>query len=100
MSGRSFAGVFRNRPVRERAIYAETRLPHIDYGWSPLAAYIDSDWKYIQAPRPELYDRNSDPQDRVDLVSSRPEIADALRSALAEMVAGDAAGRRGGRRAE
>ncbi len=47
-------------PPRELEIYAETRYPE-SFGWSPLAALRRGRLKYIEAPRPELYDLASDP---------------------------------------
>jgi choline-sulfatase len=41
--------------------YVETRQPWIAYGWSPLAAVRYGGWKYVAAPRTELYDLARDP---------------------------------------
>lgn len=39
----------------ERALYAESFAPLLDFGWSPLRAVRQGGWKYIDAPKPELY---------------------------------------------
>jgi len=44
----------------------ETIRPWASYGWSPLRAVRDGDWKLIVAPRPELYDLARDPGERSD----------------------------------
>jgi Flp pilus assembly protein TadD len=41
--------------------YVETRQPWLTYGWSPLRAVRHAGWKYVAAPRPELYDLARDP---------------------------------------
>src|SRR5690606_26087738 len=35
--------------------YAETLFPKINMGWTELRAVRTNRWKYIRAPRPELY---------------------------------------------
>ena len=39
----------------DRVLYAETFAPLLDFGWSPLRAVRHGGWKYIEAPKPELY---------------------------------------------
>ena len=50
------------RPRRAEPAYAESLLPLLHYGWSDLRALRDGRWKYIQAPRPELYDLEARPR--------------------------------------
>lgn len=45
----------------ERTLYAETFAPLLDFGWSPLRAVREGGWKYIDAPKPELYHVANDP---------------------------------------
>ncbi|MGD8330777.1 MAG: sulfatase-like hydrolase/transferase [Acidobacteriota bacterium] len=79
------------------AAYSETIIPLVEFGWSELRALRDGGFKYIAAPRPELYDLRTDPAERDDLMAddgataSAAQIAraDALALRLAEMVAGD-----------
>lgn len=56
--------------------YLETELPASNYGFAPLHGVVDGRWKYVAAPRPELYDLREDPSEGHDL--SR-EDADRLR---------------------
>ena len=60
--GRSFARVLQGaeQPVLIRC-YAETYLPLLEFGWSPLRSIREGRWKYIAAPEPELYDLTADP---------------------------------------
>jgi arylsulfatase A-like enzyme/Tfp pilus assembly protein PilF len=43
-----------------RALYAESFAPLFDFGWSPLKTIRDGEWKYIDAPKPELFHIASD----------------------------------------
>jgi hypothetical protein len=57
LAGRSLAAVLRGGPqLPETATYAESLTPRLHYGWSDLRALREGRWKYILAPRPELYD--------------------------------------------
>jgi choline-sulfatase len=55
-----------------RGIYAETFAPLLDFGWSPLRTLRSGDWKYIAAPKPELYDLAHDPGETRNLVREQP----------------------------
>ena len=70
--------------------YSETELPATAYGWSPLRAVSDHRWRYVAAPRPELYDFVADPAEARNLAAERPEDVRRLAAALA---ATDAAAR-------
>ena len=47
--------------------------------WAPLRALRDERYKLIDAPRPELYDLQSDPGESRNLYASEPQRARALR---------------------
>ena len=47
-------------------------MPLLHYGWSDLRAVRDGRWKYILAPRPELYDLETDPGELKNLVDADP----------------------------
>lgn len=88
LSGRSLAALLRGAPApAEAATYAESLLPLLHYGWSDLRVLREGRWKYIQAPRPELYDLENDPHELHDLASAEPARAVALRDALARRLA-------------
>jgi len=87
-NGRSLAPVLRGAaPIASDPAYAESLLPLLHYGWSDLRALRDGRWKYIQAPRPELYDLESDPGETRDLALAMPARAEALRNGLAAHLA-------------
>lgn len=88
-SGQSLAPVLRGTAsmAAPQPAYAESLLPLLHYGWSDLRALRDGRWKYIQAPRPELYDLEADPGETRDLAAAMPARAEALRNGLAAHLA-------------
>jgi arylsulfatase A-like enzyme/predicted TPR repeat methyltransferase len=70
------------RPAAEPA-YVETLQPWITYGWSPLFAVRQGGWKYVSAPRPELYDLELDPGETRNLFEKTPTRAAELAALLA-----------------
>jgi len=67
--------------------FSETWYPRYHYGWSELTAVRDGRYKFIAAPRRELYDTQTDPGELHDVAASNPRVADALERALADMTA-------------
>jgi len=61
-----------------RDLYAESFAPLLDFGWSPLHALRSRQWKYIEAPRPEIYDVVQDPGETRDLSKSEASSLAAL----------------------
>jgi choline-sulfatase len=71
----------------ERATYAESYYQYVLLGWSPLRAVRTARWKFIQAPRTELYDLQADPGERRNEVSARAGLVRGLAAALPPPVA-------------
>ncbi len=67
--------------------YSESWYPRFHYGWSELRAVRDGRYKFIQAPRRELYDLKTDPKELHNLAASDPARADTLERALRALVA-------------
>jgi choline-sulfatase len=83
MQGRSLLGqVLGKRSSQPSIGYAETLYPRNTFGWSDLAAWVEGNFKFIEAPRAELYDLASDPQEEANLYASRRALADGLRQKL------------------
>jgi len=83
LSGQSLVAALRGRPVpSEPLAYAETLVPLLHFGWSDLRAVRRGPWKYIQAPRPELYDLGADPKELNDLAGSQPSRVQGMKAAL------------------
>lgn len=82
-SGMSLAPALRDgKPLAEPTTYAESLVPLLHFGWSDLRVVREGRWKYIQAPRPELYDLATDPGERSNLVVAQSSRAATMRSAL------------------
>lgn len=76
----------KDRPERARRWeYAETLYPEHAFGHAPLYALRTPRWKYIQAPRPELYRLDQDPKELRDLVSVEGDTARVLSIRLAQL---------------
>jgi choline-sulfatase len=74
----------------ERALYMETLATALDLGWSPLFAVRVGPWKYIRAPRSELYDLREDPGELDDRAARDAARAAALDALLERHLAGAA----------
>src|SRR5436189_6324327 len=67
----------------DESSYAESLTPLLHYGWSDLHAVRDGlRWKYILAPKPELYDLQNDPGELNNIASTDTRHAEVLRSAM------------------
>ena len=68
VTGRSLAGALAGGEEPAPApIYAESLVPLRQFGWSDLRVVRQGPYKYIQAPRPELYDLEADPSESRNL---------------------------------
>ena len=66
----------------ERRIYSETLYPRIHLGWSELRSLANERHHYIQAPRPELYDMQADPEETRNIVADERRVASAMKTEL------------------
>jgi Flp pilus assembly protein TadD len=81
MTGESLFG-----PVPEgRALYGETWLPRLHYGWSELASLVDARFHFIDGPDPELYDLAADPAETRNLIAVERRARASMTKALASM---------------
>lgn len=69
----------------------ETFYPELSYGWAPLRALCAGPYKYIAAPRPELYELPTDPREIKDLARTKAKRASELSQSLAVLTRGDTA---------
>jgi choline-sulfatase len=65
----------------ERAVYAESMYAQ-RFGWSPLRMLRTGRFKFIEAPRPELYALDRDPFEEHNLAVDHPTLAAEMRAAL------------------
>ncbi|MCG8592195.1 MAG: sulfatase-like hydrolase/transferase [Proteobacteria bacterium] len=74
-----------------RIAYVETLATQIDLGWSPLLGLRSNRWKYIRAPRPELYDLAADPNELENRAAELSDEVSRLDALLSERLSGAAA---------
>jgi choline-sulfatase len=60
LANRSLRGYLVGTKESDRVVFGETDYP-LRFGWAPLRAVRSSGFKFIEAPRPELYDLGKDP---------------------------------------
>ncbi len=65
--------------------YSEAMAPLLQYGWSPTFSIRDERWKYVEAPRPELYDLAADAKEKNNLALLRPELAAQYKQRLEKL---------------
>ena len=70
------------------AVYSEALYARYHFGWSELTAITDDRYRYIKAPREELYDLQHDRREQTNIAAARPQPRQALRGALDRVAAG------------
>ena len=77
--GVDLSPAFDGRPIPPRRLYAESFAPLLDFGWSPLRAVREEGWKYIDAPRPELFSVDRDPGETENVAAAEAVRVAAMR---------------------
>lgn len=85
LDGSSLLSLINHGPDGERYAYSESYYAELHYGWSPLLSITSKRYKYIDAPRAELYDRIQDPQEIQNRFGEQPQIAKVLKTQLEEI---------------
>lgn len=78
VDGIDLAPALGGSPLSQRELYAESFAPLVEFGWAPLRALRAGPWKYIAAPRPELYNVDDDADERIDRAAAHASIAQGL----------------------
>jgi arylsulfatase A-like enzyme/Tfp pilus assembly protein PilF len=68
--------------LADRGIYSETLYPLYHFGWSPLYGLTDLRYRFIRAPRAELYDLARDAGELHNLQAERAQTATSMQAAL------------------
>ena len=79
----------KDQPLPTDTAYLETLYPRTYMGWSELRAVRTSEWKFILAPRPELYNLKDDPREATNVESREPVIASRLDAHLWSIIGQD-----------
>jgi tetratricopeptide (TPR) repeat protein len=67
--------------------YGESLTPSVQYGWSALHCLRSPRYKYVQAPRPELYDLVADPNESHNIVEQQKDVARRMSDELERLMA-------------
>ena len=84
--GRSLLGLMFGKKEREIPAYSESLSPNLHYGWSPLLGLRTPEFKFIDAPRPELYNLRNDPKELIDVQNRYPGVGLRLKRELDTLV--------------
>jgi arylsulfatase A-like enzyme/Flp pilus assembly protein TadD len=64
------------------AAYSEAIYPRFHFGWSDLRALTSGRYKFVAAPRPELYDLQQDPAELHNVYPDRQALGDRMNQEL------------------
>jgi len=69
-----------------RLAYAESFEARDVFGLSGLRSMADGGWKYVLAPKAELYDLNADPDENRNLIEDQPQRGEEMREQLRSLL--------------
>jgi tetratricopeptide (TPR) repeat protein len=87
MDGVSLRAAIDGAAPPAQAAYSETLYPRYHFGWSELYAVTEGRYRYVRAPRPELFDLSGDPHEKTTLAADRASVAAAMDRWLEPQVA-------------
>jgi arylsulfatase A-like enzyme/cytochrome c-type biogenesis protein CcmH/NrfG len=70
--GSSVLPALSGKQISPTRSYGETLYPKMNMGWAELRAIRTDRWKYIRAPKPELYDLAQDPHETRNVIDQNP----------------------------
>ena len=82
----SFAGTSLLPGHSERTTYGESVYPRDTFGWAALRSLQSGSYKYIDAPKAELYGLAKDPGERVNILPAHSEEARELKARLDALI--------------
>jgi arylsulfatase A-like enzyme/Flp pilus assembly protein TadD len=83
----AYAAMLGKQEPPEVTAYAELFLPFYHFEWSPLLSVMRGRHKFIDAPKPELYDIDADPGETRNLYDQNSAIASQLKDLLRRTLA-------------
>jgi arylsulfatase A-like enzyme/Tfp pilus assembly protein PilF len=86
MQGQSLIDWIDGKTGEDLDSLVETFFPRDNFGWSELVGLVAGPWKMIQAPRPELYNLESDPGERQNVFESSAQKARELSAKLGQEI--------------
>ena len=85
VQGIGLLSIVTSKAAPRRIQYAESLYPRTQLGWSALRSVRDGKFKYIQAPRAELYDLSTDPRELENLFHQNKSMANRLQTSLKDL---------------
>jgi tetratricopeptide (TPR) repeat protein len=79
VQGKSFAGMLQGKKSEPRLAFSESLTATKYFGTAPLHSIQDGRFKFIESPKPELYDLNTDPLEMNNLVEQKKDLASQLK---------------------
>jgi arylsulfatase A-like enzyme/Tfp pilus assembly protein PilF len=88
VQGASLVTAIKGKERADTWSYIETLYPKINLGWTELRGIRTSRWKYIRAPKPELYDLVRDPHETANVIGAHAAEARQLEANLNSVTSG------------
>ncbi|HLN04341.1 MAG TPA: sulfatase-like hydrolase/transferase [Bryobacteraceae bacterium] len=86
VQGTSLTPYFHGKDAPTAVSYAETLYPKINMGWAELRGIRTNHWKYIRAPKPELYDLSQDAGETSNVIESHAAEVQRFESQLRAVI--------------
>ena len=86
IQGLSLVPAFSGKTVPTEISYEETLYPKLAMGWAELRGIRTNHWKYIRAPKPELYNLNQDPGEATNVIQQHPAEVQRFEAQLKNVV--------------
>ncbi len=80
----AYSALLGKASLSDRLSQAEIMLPYFHFDWNPLLSIRTGRYKYIDAPKPELYDTVADPHETRNTYSENKVMAARLKDLLME----------------
>ncbi len=86
VQGHSLAAALSGKPADGSPLYSESFLPRLHFNWSELRGLQEQSYKFIDGPKPELYDLSADPGELHNLYATKPAVSQELQARLGSVV--------------
>lgn len=86
VQGRSLLPLIAGKKGKTVPAYSETFYPRYHFGWSELRSLRQGNLKFIEAPKPELYDLSLDPKEINNIYVEKKAKAEQMKRELQKIV--------------
>ena len=86
VQGHALSAAMAGKSADPSPIYSETFLPRLHFNWSELRGLQQQSYKFIDGPKPELYDLGADPGELHNLFATKPAVSQELQSRLGSVI--------------